>query len=129
MPRDRILVVEDDEHLRPLVQRVLSGAGFAVLAAESVADAIGIWQQEGKSVAVALVDVDLSGEVSGDQLIAGFKAEEPAVQFILMSGYQPERLSQKSGATVGFLFLEKPFLPSELVRAIRDAFQKTPRQE
>lgn len=44
-PSVSILVVEDDENLRSLLQRVLEGVGFTVLSASDGAEALDLCQQ------------------------------------------------------------------------------------
>jgi two-component system phosphate regulon response regulator OmpR len=109
-----LLVVDDDERLRALLQRYLSANGFRVSVAANAADARALM----KSMAfdLLIVDVMMPGE-SGFELTASVRASS-AVPILMLTarGEAPDRIQGlERGADD---YLAKPFEPRELVLRI-----------
>jgi two-component system phosphate regulon response regulator OmpR len=109
-----LLVVDDDERLRALLQRYLSANGFRVSAAANAADARTLM----KSMAfdLLIVDVMMPGE-SGFELTAAVRAHS-AVPILMLTarGEAQDRIhGLERGADD---YLGKPFEPRELVLRI-----------
>src|SRR5438105_2703159 len=110
-----ILVVEDERALRGLMERVVSRAGFRVRSAATASEAFAQWNDAGKSIPVVLIDCTLPEGQGGEELARQLAAENPRTRVILMSGGMPAPL-EHSGWPGNWVFLPKPFLPSELTR-------------
>ena len=117
-PAMRVLVVEDDPLVRVLVCDVLREAGFDVLEADDVDEALAIWARE-PGVRV-LTDIGLPGR-SGVDLIAAIRRAEPAggrtrTRIVAMTAEQRHRdACLQAGAD---RFLLKPVSPQELLAAL-----------
>ena len=114
--KGRILVIDDDPDMRTLLERVLSSAGYAVdLAADGKE---GVRQFRIRQPAAVITDLFMPNQ-EGLETIMQLHQEFPNVPVIAMSGKTAGKpllpVAQKLGA-VGFL--EKPFTPDELLRAI-----------
>jgi len=122
MRSNYVLVVEDDPCLRPLIQAVLSANGFDPRCAANAAEALSVSEQTGKTLQVALVDLTLPGAMTGEELIEQLKGQNPNLSLVITSGrLPPEDLLERLRDAA---YLQKPFLPSELLRAVRTAFKK-----
>jgi CheY-like chemotaxis protein len=112
-----ILVVEDHDMLREVLERVLQRSGFTVLGAEHGAQAI----QRFRTTAVDLVVTDMEMPQSdGFELIATLRRERPDVAIIAISG--AERVLRDPGAVARLgirMLLEKPVSGPDLVDAVR----------
>ncbi|MCG2768269.1 MAG: PAS domain S-box protein, partial [Anaerolineae bacterium] len=92
MPRDvstgteTILVVEDDRPVRNLAVRVLEGAGYTVLAAEGVEDAVEQVERHCGSLDLLLTDVVMP-DGSGAELADRIAQIHPDTRVVYMSGY------------------------------------------
>ena len=113
---ETILVVEDHPIVRDAVCEILERVGFCVLACDSGAQAIQVESLTQATIHLLLSDVmipDMSGLVVAHRL----QQNRPEMRVMLMSGY-PE------GNTLilnqGWRFIEKPFLPSELVKRVTE---------
>jgi CheY-like chemotaxis protein len=124
---ETILLIEDDQTVRNLVQRVLSRAGYGVVTAEDGQAALELIQANQRRIDLVITDVVMP-KMGGNKL---FKAIcdlglEYEPQFIFMSGYRQDGiqneglLSNVSEAN----FLSKPFSPSELTEKIRQVLKK-----
>jgi two-component system, cell cycle sensor histidine kinase and response regulator CckA len=112
--RPVILLAEDEPLVRNLIQLALSAAGFCVLAGCDGVEALEISRGFEGEIALLLSDVDMP-RMMGPDLVKGIAAERPRTRVLLMTG-------KSSGDIPHYLrrdMLEKPFLPSKLVDAIR----------
>jgi CheY-like chemotaxis protein len=111
-----ILVVEDDDLLRPLVVRVLRRNGYTTLEAGNSTEAEERALAHGMSVDLLLVDVGLP-VVSGPELVERLKQRWPSVKVLFMSGFGRTALAER-GVRPGPGLLEKPFAPLTLLERI-----------
>jgi CheY-like chemotaxis protein len=116
--RVRVLLVEDDPSVRHAAKLVLEQLGHAVVPAENVAGALAIVRTGGQQFDVVLTDAVMPGR-SGSDLAATLGEEKPGLPVIIMSGYA-EEVAGGDDAT-GVVFLEKPFTPPSVTRAIAAA--------
>jgi CheY-like chemotaxis protein len=111
-----ILVVEDDDLLRPLIVRVLRRNGYATLEAASNAEAEERALAHGEAVQLLLVDVGLP-TTGGPELVVRLKQRWPRVKVLFMSGFGRTELAER-GLRPGPDLLEKPFSPVTLLERI-----------
>jgi DNA-binding response OmpR family regulator len=112
-PAFRVLVVDDEPHLRRLVEVHLARAGYQVRAAE---DGPAAWRAiQAERPDVVVLDVSMPGP-SGFEVLEHIKAD-PATADILVvmltarSGDDPIRRGWETGAD---FYMTKPFNPHEL---------------
>ncbi|HEV7518488.1 MAG TPA: PAS domain S-box protein, partial [Thermoanaerobaculia bacterium] len=115
-----ILLAEDDDLFRGLLQQVLEAQGYQVLAAENSAAALELAAANGNAVQLLLSDMVMPGGTGAD-LAGKLRSRYPAMKVILMSGYTDDALaSREADRTVADAFLEKPFATRDLLRRIRE---------
>ncbi|HEX4533582.1 MAG TPA: response regulator [Rhizomicrobium sp.] len=106
-----LLVVDDDERLRALLQRYLSSNGFRVSTASDAAEARGL--MKGMAFDLLIVDVMMPGE-SGLELTRGIRANSKVP--ILMLTARGDAEDRIAGLELGADdYLPKPFEPRELL--------------
>ncbi|HEY6952761.1 MAG TPA: PAS domain S-box protein, partial [Bacteroidota bacterium] len=116
---ETVLVVEDEESLRESARLSLSLKGYTVLTAENGVNAMEIFKSRWKEIAVVVCDFGLPKH-DGREVLSMMKAVNPAVRFVLASGFiDPEEKSEilKDGAKD---FLQKPYVANDLLRKIRE---------
>jgi CheY-like chemotaxis protein len=116
---ETLLVVEDDPSVLQLTVKVLDEAGYRVLTAASGVEALGVWSQHRQSIRLLVTDMVMPHGVSGIDLARRLRGERGSLRILLTSGYGGEALSQNSSRSMGFL--QKPYTPSILLRAVREA--------
>jgi DNA-binding response OmpR family regulator len=107
---------EDNDNLRNLLQRTLEGAGFSVLPAADGAEALGWSEQHEGTIHIVVSDIVMPG-LNGLELSKLIRAARPETKFLFITGFGeqfPEL--HEYGADI----LEKPFLPSELLRKVEE---------
>jgi PAS domain S-box-containing protein len=116
--RETILVVEDEPALREVVRRVLSAAGYTVLAAASPEEALSVGKIHGGDVLLVLTDVIMPG-MNGSVLVQRLLPMCPRARIVFMSGYTDDTIERLD--VLGHDFLRKPFTGSLLVQKVRGA--------
>jgi two-component system cell cycle sensor histidine kinase/response regulator CckA len=125
LPRgsETILLVEDNDSLRRLAERVLTPLGYNVLTARNAEDALDVNARTSKPIDILLTDIVLPG-ADGITLSRRLRVPRPALNVLFMSGYSGPELSSRDPRTVGVKLLHKPFAPSTLARAVRDTLDR-----
>ncbi len=114
---ETVLLCEDEEALRFMVGRILSDAGYTVLSAPGGAEALEIAAGSDAPIDALVTDVimpGLSGPDLSERLTVGGR---PRTLFV--SGYTADALRDRANLPPGSAFLEKPFAPDSLLRALR----------
>lgn len=106
-----ILLVEDDEDVRLLLEHVLFVDGYSVTAVETMTNGLALLGAEPFDLVVC--DVNLP---DGNGLRVADKAKEIGVKALVLTGYG---LSLKPGVLADYDYLLKPLPPRELLEAMR----------
>ena len=116
---ETVLVVEDEAGVRELVNRVLTGLGYAVVEAGDGDEAVEYLQHNPDPIDLLLTDVVLPGSLQGNELAQVMGRMRPGVPVLFMSGHPRESLGQAGRLAAGVRLLEKPFSPDKLARQVR----------
>ncbi len=114
-----ILLVEDESGLRKLMSKILEKQGYRVLEAKDGGEALSICQGSLAHIDLVVTDYAMPG-MTGLQLKEKLVALRPNMKFLLISGYAEGVIGSPQQNLNGGDFLEKPFLPEELARKIRE---------
>lgn len=107
----RILLVEDDLDVRPLMEHILGNDGYAATAVESQANALQLLASQPFDLVVT--DANLP---DGSGLAVADKAHALGVPALVVTGYG---LNLQPGALAAYDYLLKPLRAPELLAAIR----------
>ncbi len=118
---ETILVVDDDVSITDLIQRVLSPAGYRVLAATNIPDALAL--AEASAIDLLLADVSLPvGD--GHELAEKLTRRQPATIVVYMSGHiEDPRLRSRIRAS-GAPYLDKPLELGTMARLLRELLDR-----
>jgi PAS domain S-box-containing protein len=122
---ETVLVAEDDETLRQLVESVLAKTGYRVLVADSAARAEQIAREHNGDIHLLITDVVMP-QVSGRQLAENLLTIRPKTKVLWMSGYAEEMIAHHGMLDDGIQFLQKPFSPAELKAKVREVLDAAP---
>ena len=116
-----ILVVEDQDYLRKLTERMLKQGGHDVLAVGSGKEAVGVC----KETTVDLVITDLAmPDMDGIELIRSLRNSHPDLPILAMSGTFTGHFL-KIATTLGAVgTLEKPFRQGDLLAMVNESTGK-----
>jgi signal transduction histidine kinase len=118
---DSVLVIDDDEQVLEAAARVLRGAGYAVVTASSRVEALRVIETH-PTVDLVVTDVMMPG-MRLDDLVRRLVAARPEVKILYMSGYADDSVAVEAIVAEGRTFVEKPFSPTALLRAAREALE------
>jgi len=117
---ETLLVVDDNEDVRRLVTRQLSGLGYAVKSAESAVEALSLIERDPEIDAV-LSDIAMPGGMNGVELAKRLAAERPLLPVVLTSGFAAAAMRGSGSIPDDTVILSKPYNRSELAQVIRRA--------
>jgi len=112
-----VLVVEDDHAIRLLVRKILENHKYQVIEAQDGDDALMAAQLHEGRVDLLISDILMPG-ISGPDLIRQFAQLHPESKFLLISGFDADKLSAFSSLPKGTDFLRKPFNQKDLLDRI-----------
>jgi two-component system, cell cycle sensor histidine kinase and response regulator CckA len=117
---ETILIVEDEVPVSALMRNVLERHGYTVMEAASGKAALELWKDHRKKIDLVITDIVMPDHVNGPELVAAIHADSPSLPFIYTSGYSADVVGPNIVLSEGLNFLQKPFSPQRLCRAVRD---------
>ncbi len=116
---ETILLVEDEAGVREFIACVLRDKGYRVLQAANGLDALEVWQWHGPRVRLLLTDMVLADDMTGLELAAHLRTENPSLKVICTTDYQRAALKRFPDLAGGYHYLQKPCRPQTLAAAVR----------
>jgi PAS domain S-box-containing protein len=115
---ETILLAEDEESLRALAERILTGFGYTVLVARDGEEAVEVLDRN-VNVDLAVLDVVMPRK-GGMEAYEEMRKKKPNLKVLFMSGYSAGAVHESFVLTPGIPFLPKPYTPSSLARKMRE---------
>jgi CheY-like chemotaxis protein len=116
---ETILIVEDEPAVRRMASRALRSQGYSVLEAANGAEALEVLSQAERPIDLVLSDVVMP-VLNGRELSERLAADRPEIRVLFMSGYTDDDIVRRGLLQPGAPFLQKPFVPADLSRKVRD---------
>ena len=116
---ETILLVEDDSSVRNLVRDELRKLGYRVLEAKNGVEACLLATQQAGTLDLLLTDVVMPG-MGGLELAHHLSVIKPDLKILFMSGYIDDVGLHAGHEEGSSSFLQKPFTPEALARAVRN---------
>lgn len=121
---ETILLVEDEEIVRGIATLTLKRHGYQVVEATNGMDALRIAQEMAGKEKIDLLLTDMvMPHMGGGELASKFSEQYPGIKMMFTSGYTDQSAVQK-WIEAGCKFLHKPYTPSELLQALREALDQ-----
>jgi signal transduction histidine kinase len=115
---ETILLVEDDNSVRDLTQRVLEMRGYNVLPARDGADGLRIASGPDVRIDLIVTDVVMPG-MNGREFVEAIHGRTPGIPVLYMSGYTDDDILRRGLNDSSVAFLQKPFNAKSLARLVR----------
>jgi DNA-binding NtrC family response regulator len=116
----RILVIDDDLHMRTACARVLAKAGHTVTCAETGNEGLMMLGSSAAGFEVVLLDQLMPG-MSGMETLAAINAMAPDLPVIIITGSASDETSAEIIGRGACDCLPKPFNPEQLRAAVEKA--------
>lgn len=120
---ETILLVEDEDGLRAMVETIVENNGYKVLSAKNGSEAARICYEYPEIIHLLLTDVVLPG-INGRELGALLLPSRPNMKVLYMSGYTDDILLRHGILEEETSFLAKPFTPHSLLTKLRETLNK-----
>ena len=115
---ESVLIVDDEDVVRSVAVKVLSGLGYHVTDTADPVNALAIYKDSWQSIDLVLVDM-MMPHMNGKDLFEKLREINPSVAAILMSGYDA---TDTPFASTGFVaFIPKPYTLQELATRVRQS--------
>ena len=116
---ETILLVEDSELVRGLVAETLESFGYSMLVAASGPEALALAESHPGTIGLLLTDVVMP-QMNGRELAERLLAKDPGLRVLFTSGYPADTLIRHGVEEARAAFIEKPYMPHELARKLRE---------
>jgi two-component system, cell cycle sensor histidine kinase and response regulator CckA len=120
-------LVEDEAPVRAVVERTLLKHHFRVTSTPTAEEALRLVETE-PAFDLLVSDVVLPG-MGGRALSEHLLQVIPELRVLFISGYTQNAIVQGGVLDPGIHFLQKPFLPSELIRAVKKVLSDSPEED
>jgi CheY-like chemotaxis protein len=117
----RILLVDDEQSLRALGSRALTGAGYDVLTASSGEEALNVLGQGSQPPTLVVLDLGMPG-MGGLKCLRSMLELSPGLKVLIATGYAAEAQVKEALAAGAAGYVAKPFKRAELLAKIRSVF-------
>jgi DNA-binding NtrC family response regulator len=117
----RILIIDDDENIRKVLQAILEDEGYIIETAETAKK--GIEKSKKAFFNLALIDVRLP-DMEGIELLLKLRRTKPKMRKIIVTGY-PTLQNAISAVNKGAdAYVMKPFEVEKILQTIREQLKK-----
>jgi two-component system NtrC family sensor kinase len=116
--KETILLAEDSDQVRQLVQLILERHGYTVVAAPDGSTLLQLLDKGTLRGDLLITDIVMP-DMTGRQLQETLHRRQPNLKVLFMSGYSAEVISQKGVLLKDTHFLQKPFSMVDLTRKVR----------
>jgi signal transduction histidine kinase/ActR/RegA family two-component response regulator len=121
---ETILLAEDNETVRNMVQSLLGSFGYEVIVAVDGEDAVNKFLEKRDQIQLLLFDVVMPKK-SGMDAYDEIRRIEPGIKVIFASGYATDAVHQRALADPHVIFISKPYLPSNLLSLVRKLLNRS----
>jgi two-component system, cell cycle sensor histidine kinase and response regulator CckA len=116
---ETVLVVEDEDAMREVTQRILERNGYQVLTAGRGEEALGLVGARDGALDLLLTDVVMP-QMLGKEVAERIRALRPSTRVLYMSGYARPVLAEQGTLDPTVALISKPFSEDALLQAVRE---------
>ncbi len=117
--QETILIAEDHEGLREIARETLTQLGYQLVMAADGEEAVEKFRAQRDQIDLVLLDVVLP-KLSGPEAYKRMQELQPHLPAIFTTGYSADTAMLKSVREKGFPILQKPYMPRNLARTVRE---------
>jgi DNA-binding NtrC family response regulator len=117
----RILIIDDDENIRKVLQTILEDEGYFVETADTAKK--GIERSENAFYNLALIDVRLP-DMEGIELLTKLRETKPKMRKIIVTGYPTMQNAMAAVNKGADAYVMKPFDVEKILLTIKEQLKK-----
>ncbi|MCC6136457.1 MAG: response regulator [Gammaproteobacteria bacterium] len=118
-----ILLVDDEESVRSLGNRMLERLGFKVLIAVDGQQALEIFRELSDEILLVILDLTMP-YMDGEETFRELRRIDPKARVIMSSGYTESEITPRFAGKRLSGFLQKPYTLDTLTQRLRDALER-----
>ncbi len=121
--KERILIVDDEQTVRIVMEKSLEHLGYTVVVAEDGLEALSVFEKD-QNFDLVILDM-IMPNLSGDELFYKLREIIPDLKILIASGYSSDARTSAilNDGAVGFI--QKPFAVEELSAEVRSAIDNS----
>ena len=120
---ETVLLVEDEDGVRSLIQLLLHRNGYKVIEAHNAEEALKIIASNKGRIDLLLTDLILP-RLSGRELAERIMEQRPEIKCLFMSGYTDDAIVHQGVLDASANFIQKPFMPDGLAHRVREVLDQ-----
>ncbi len=120
---ETVLVIDDEDFIRTLLQRALADAGYTVLLAENGPQALELYRARGPEIDLVILDMGLP-HMSGREVFHRLRQLDPHAVVLISSGYAEDDQARAMIEAGAQGFLAKPYDLNELLIRVRQVLDR-----
>lgn len=120
---ETILLVEDDASVRRIARVILERAGYRVYEAGDGSEALAMFDRQSDAIDLVILDVVMPA-MGGREAYDRMCAVRPDLNALFASGYSEDAIHNNFVLEAGLTLLQKPFLATELLQAVRKILEE-----
>ncbi len=120
--KGRVLLVDDEQDVRTLGQKMLERLGFEVAVAANGFEALEIYKQRPGQFVLVLLDLTMP-YLNGEETFRELCQIDPQVKVILSSGYSESEVASRFAGERLAGFIQKPYSLQELRQRLREVLK------
>ena len=121
---ETILLIDDEEPIRELVQEMLYRQGYQVLTAANGEEGVELFARNKEEIALVVLDLLMPG-MGGQKTMEKLLELDPEVRVIIASGYSTPQEIRKVMSAGAAGFVAKPYRLGKLLKAVRETLDGT----
>jgi PAS domain S-box-containing protein len=119
---ETLLIAEDEEIVKVLLQKTLERVGYKVITAGDGEEAVALFKEH-NDISLVLSDVVMPKK-NGKEILEEIRRIKPEIKVVFISGYTADIVHGKGILEKDVDFMTKPFLKADLLRKVRDMLEK-----
>ena len=116
--RGTVLVVDDEDMVRALAQKMLMATGLNVITASNGREALEVFQENADKIDLVLLDMTMP-QMGGEETFQELRRCRPDARVILSSGYSETDVTARFSGKGLAGFIQKPYVSEELIDLVR----------
>ena len=115
---ETILLVDDEDYLRDLGERLLAKFGYTVLSAPDGETAVQIYREHGRKISLVILDLIMPG-IGGKSCLELILRENPFAKVLIASGFSVDGFTKRDLESKTKGFIAKPFELRQMLNLVR----------
>ena len=120
---ETLLLVDDEDSVRGLGERILTKSGYTVLIAANGEEALALYTEKREQISLVLLDL-IMPSMGGKDCLNELIKIDPAVKVLIASGYAADETTRECIKLGAKGFVAKPYRFKDLLQQVREALNE-----